>query len=277
MILKFTKLFSILFLFAACTKTAPQTKVIPETITLLSTPAERDSIIKEHLSSAYEKGLYSRAFQEELDKGLAKDSTIAYLWQQKAMPLYKQGKYEAGSDFLDKAVKYKPEEYLEYRAFMKCIFSKRYKSAIEDFEACKAKYGNSIVMDHSYDFYIGISQLQLNLFEEAEQTFEKDLAHQIKTYGEGFVHHLDLFYLGISKYENEKYEEGIVAFDKALKLYPEFADAQYYKAMCIGRLGNEEEALELIEVAAKNGQAGYTINEDNASYERYPYQKRWQK
>ncbi len=118
-------------------------------------------------------------------------------------------------------------------------------------------------------------RLQLNQFDKAERTFEGDLAFQIKTHGEGFVHHLDLFYLGVSKYENYKYEEGIEYFDKSLKLYPKFADAQYYKAMCIGRLGNKEKALELIEIATKNGKDGYTINEDNAYYERYPYQLRW--
>lgn len=78
-------------------------------------------------------------WQNCLDNGLAKDSTIAYLWQQKAMPYFKARKYEIGMPFLDKAVKYKAERWQPYRGFMKCIFSKSYKDAIEDLEDCKKK------------------------------------------------------------------------------------------------------------------------------------------
>jgi len=274
--LRLLKLSGVVLLFFACAETTTNKNIEVASATILSSPAEQDSFIKEHLENgAWKEGMYSIEWQQEIDKGLAKDSTIAYLWQQKAMPMFKQGKYEAGMTFLNKAVKYKPEEWLEYRAFIKCIFAKTYKAAIEDFELCKQKYGNSVVMDHTYDFHIGLCQLQLNEFKKAEQTFEKDIEFQTKTHGEGFVHHLDLFYLGISKFENRKLEEAIEAFDKALQLYPQFADAQYYKANCLGRLGNKEEALALIEIATKNGNEGYTINEDNAIYERYPYQMRW--
>ena len=88
---------------------------------------------------------------------MKKDSTIAYLWQQKAMPLFKARKYEAGMIFLDKAVLYDEAEYLDYRAFIKCIFAKTYREAIIDFEKCKEKVGNSYVMDHTYDFHIALS------------------------------------------------------------------------------------------------------------------------
>lgn len=141
----------------------------------ISSIVEQDSIIKEHLENgAWKKGLYSREWQEEIDKGLSKDSTIAYMWQQKAMPLFKQGKYELGMKYLDKAVKFdRNNEWQEYRAFMKCIFSKTYKEAIDDFEDCKKKNGNSYVMDHSYDFYIALSKIQLNEYQEAEALLEK--------------------------------------------------------------------------------------------------------
>jgi hypothetical protein len=76
--------------------------------------------------------LYSKEWQEEINKGLVKDSTITYLWQQKAMPLFKQAKYELGMTYLDKAVKFdRNNEWQEYRGFMKCIFSKRCKEQEE--------------------------------------------------------------------------------------------------------------------------------------------------
>jgi len=123
-------------------------------------------------------GLFSTEWQDEIDKALLQDSTIAYLWQQKSMPLYKQGKYQLGRPFLDKAAKYKPEEYMEYRAFMICIFEKNYPEAIREFESCIAKYGDSYVMDHSYSFYIALSKIQLNEFEEAEVLLENEIKRQ---------------------------------------------------------------------------------------------------
>lgn len=243
----------------------------------VKTKAEQESIIKEHLENgAWKMGLYSREWQEEIDKGLAKDSTIAYLWQQKAMPLFKQGKYEVGMKYLDKAVKYdKNNQWQEYRAFMKCIFSKTYKEAIIDFEECKKKNGNSYVMDHSYDFYIALSKIQLNEFSQAEEILEDVVNKQLMKHGEEWIHYLELFYLGISRYEQGKYEEAIESFDRTLQKYPKFAEVLYYKGNSLDRIGKKEEAEKLIEEAKKYGKLGHSINEDNSIYERYPYQVRW--
>ena len=238
---------------------------------------QQDLIIEEHLENgAWKKGLYSREWQEEINKGLEKDSTIAYLWQQKAMPLFKQGKYELGMKYINKAVKFdQNNEWQEYRAFIKCIFAKTYQDAIDDFEDCKKKKGNSYVMDHTYNFYIALSKIQLNEFANAEELLKAEVNQRLKEQGEDWVHHLDLFYLGISRYEQKKYEGAIQAFDRALQKYPEFSEALYYKANCEGRLGNRDKAKKLLEEAMKYGKQGYSINEDNSIYERYPYQVRW--
>lgn len=243
----------------------------------LATIKERqDSIIQEHLvNRAWKYELFSNEWQEEIDKGLAKDSTIAYLWQQKAMPLFKQGKYEVGMKYIDKAVQFDSDRYLDYRAFIKCIFAKNYKEAIQDFEDSKTKYGNRYVMDHSYNFYIALSHIQLNNYKEAEKLLIKNIEEQIIKSGEDWVHYLDLFYLGISQMEQKKYKESIVSFDKSLKLYPEFSEAIYYKGYCHKKLGNNEDFEKLTHQAVELGKKGYSINEDNAIYERYPYQIKW--
>ena len=237
---------------------------------------KQEEIINEHLKNgAWKYELYSREWQEEIDKGLAKDSTIAYLWQQKAMPMFKQGKYEVGMEFIDKAVKYNRQRWQDYRAFIKCVFAKTYREAIADFQDCKKRFGNSYVMDHTYDFYIGLSYLQLNEFEMAEQTFQKDYEYQLKDKGEDWLHHLDLFYFGISKYEQKNYLGAIEIFDKALKIYPDFSEVQIFKADCLRKIGKTEEAKDLQKLGEINGRKENTINEDNVIYERYPYQIRW--
>lgn len=43
----------------------------------------------------------------------------------------------------------------------------------------------------------------------------------------------------------------------------------------MARLGNTVGAEKNFEEAKLNAEAGFTINEDNAIHETYPYQKRW--
>lgn len=264
----------ILLIFLSCTSQSDQKAVIKSDPTITVIP---DSIISKLFKSDTLKqhGIFSTEWQDEIDKALIQDSTIAYLWQQKSMPLYKQGKYQLGRPFLDKAAKFKPEEYLEYRAFMICIFEKNYPEAIREFKSCITQYGDSYVMDHSYSFYIALSKIQLNEFQAAEVLLENEIQRQKETFGPDNVHFLDHFYLGIARYEQNEFQSAIEAFDQALIFYTNFGDAQLYKAQSLGKLGKYEEAKELLKIAKANGKAGHTINEDNVVYERYPYQIRW--
>lgn len=215
-----------------------------------------------------------KEWQDCLDEGLKKDSTIAYLWQQKAMPYFKSRKYEIGMPFLDKAVQYDAERWQAYRGFMKCIFSKSYKDAIADLEDCKKKFGNGYVMDHSYGFYIAISYLQLNEFEKAEN-YLKNYVDEMFQKRQGLEHPTALFYLGIAKYELGKYDDAITEFDKALKNFPNFPDAKFYKAICLLKQNKKEECQKLIDESKADYKLGYRLNEDNTIYEKYPYQVKW--
>lgn len=239
--------------------------------------AKRDSIVQKYLyEEAGKYPLYSNERQKLLDAGLSKDSTISYLWQQKAMPLFKQGKYEVGMKYLDKAVKFdRNNEWLEYRAFMKCIFSKRYRDAIEDFEKCKAINGNSFVMDHSYNTYIGMSRIMLNEYKEAESLLLQEVAMQEKQFGKENVHQLVLFYLGIAQLEQDKLQEAIANFDRCIDIASTFPEPYYYKSQAQRKLGETDEANNLLGQAIRLGQDGNSFSEDNAIYERYPYQVRW--
>lgn len=238
--------------------------------------AKQELIIKECLENgAWKHMLFSKEWQDEIDMGLKKDSTIAYLWQQKAMPYFKLRKYEIGMPFIDKAVSYDAQRWQPYRAFIKCIFAKTYKDAIIDFEDCKKKYGNNYEMDHTYNFYIALCDLQLNKFTDAENLLKEYVNDMLKKNGESWVHPTALFYYGISKYEQQKWEEAITEFDRALKQYPNFSDVKFYKAMCFMRINKVKEAMILLDEGKMDAEKEYTINEDNAIYEKYPYQVIW--
>ncbi|UOK43477.1 MULTISPECIES: tetratricopeptide repeat protein [Flavobacterium] len=240
----------------------------------------QEAIVKEYLSDCALKYNYSyqmAEWQACLDAGLKKDSTIAYLWQQKAMPYFKARKYEIGMVFIDKAVKYDAERWQPYRAFIKCIFVKTYKDAIADFEDCKKKFGNNYVMDHTYDFYIALCYLQLNEFKKAEILLQNYVDTTLKKNGEDWVHHTALFYLGISMYEQERWIDAITVFDRSLARYKNYSDVKYYKGICLYRLGKTEESDAIMKESKADYELGYKINEDNVVYEMYPYQVRRKK
>jgi tetratricopeptide (TPR) repeat protein len=116
--------------------------------------------------------------------------------------------------------------------------------------------------------------LQLNEYKSAEKLF-KEYNEDLYTNRQGLEHPTALFYYGISIYEQERWQDAILEFDKALKIYPNFSDVKFYKAMCLIRLEKMDEANILLEEGKKDAESGYSINEDNAIYEKYPYQVIW--
>lgn len=238
--------------------------------------AYQDSMIKKYLvDGAWKFPLYSQDFQKAMDKAIEAEPNIAYFYQQKAMPLIKIGKNDLAKPLLDKAVELDEENYLDYRAFIKCIFFREYQNALKDLALCKAKYGNGYVMDHSYNFYIALCKLQLNQFAEAENILESQIEKDIAEHGEDWVHYAEYFYLGISLFEQKKFQEAIAVFDKALTAYLEFPDALFYKAKCYQYLGKTNLAETLFKQAQAFGKQGFSMNESNSQYIRYPYQIRW--
>jgi len=212
-----------------------------------------------------------------IDKGLEKDSTIAYLWQQRALTYWKTRKYEMALEYYNKAVKFDRENYLLRRGFLKCVFQKNYKEALIDFNNYKKEYGYTYEQDHSIEFWIAICYLQLNEYRKAFNVLDSDIKKQEEEYGVEWVSYLDRFYLGIIYLELEDYKNAIIEFDKVLNEYITFSDAQYYKGYCLNKLGEKEKAKEIINIGKSNYENGNTFNEGSgASYEPYPYQIVWE-
>lgn len=228
-----------------------------------------------YFDSSWRYRMGSHRHQQYLDSALMVMPTNAWYWQQKAMPLYKAQKYEEGKPYLDSAVKYDPREWLAYRGFMECIFSRSYRAAIKDFHAAAALRGvNNYEMDHPYKFYLGLCHLQSDNLDSSEYYFNSCIEDERAAHGDDFVHYNHWFYRGIVCYEKEQYAEAITYFDKSLKVYKQFSDAKYYKAACLGYLKKADEAKKLMDEAYADFKEGYTMPEDNALYELYPYQVR---
>ncbi|WP_179319309.1 tetratricopeptide repeat protein [Winogradskyella helgolandensis] len=258
---------SICFLILSCKKTET---IEPKSSIQLSL---EDSLRVNYFKGrAYRQNLYSQEFQKYLDSALQVSPSDAHLWQQKAMACFKSKKYEVGMGFLDKAVALDTEYYIDYRAFIKCIFTKQYKASIVDFKKAKQLLGSSYIMDHTYDFYLGLCYLQLNEFEKANRYFRATINSELEEHDESWIHYLDWFYYGISEFELGNYDKAIVYLDKSLVDFPKFSDAQYYKIKCLARIGKIDEAKDLLKIGIENIELGHTIFDSNSQYETYPYQ-----
>jgi tetratricopeptide (TPR) repeat protein len=246
-------------------------------INLFSQEENKEEIYNKYLrNGAYKYSYYRPEYQAYIDSALVLLPKNAFLWQQKAMPYFKRKKYELGMQYIDKAVLYddKYDKYLSYRAFIKCIFQKNYNDALTDFDVLISHYNKGLIMDHYFYFYKALCLIQLDRYEEAQKYM--NLSMELNIQNGGTPHYLELFYMGIIFYEKRQYTEAIQYFDKSLEQYPNFSDAQFYKAETYYFMHQKKEALEYFIKAKENLDKGYSINEDNAFYEDYPYQiKKW--
>ena len=215
--------------------------------------------------------LFSGQHQLYLDSLIAILPKEPFFWQQKAMPLFKQKKYELGMKYLDKAVELDSTiHYREYRAFIKCVFQKNYTESLEEFNyLTKINGENGIIMDHPYSFWMGLCYLQLNEFDKAKKFIEKSIAFGQKN---NFVNPYELFYLGIIEYEKGNYQNAINKLNKSLEQYENFSDAKYYKALSLINLNKKEEGEILLLEANNDFRNGFSFNEGNSLYEQFPYQ-----
>lgn len=196
-------------------------------ITLTNAPltvqgyTKADSAKADHyFKKAFTYRLYSSQHQLYLDSALFIIPTNAYYWQQKSMPLYKQDKWELAKPFLDSAVKYGPEHYLEYRGFMRCIFERNYQTAKADFHEATRRYGNRYVMDHSYEFYLGLCSLQLNEIDSADYYLSRVIQEDQDRFGKEGVHFNHWFYRAMVAYEKEETKDCLHYLELALQRYP---------------------------------------------------------
>lgn len=236
----------------------------------------QELIIEKYLKNGAYKYHYTlQAWSDHIDKGLKEDSTIAVLWQNKALPYWKMKKYDLAVACYNKAVLYERENYLGRRGYLKCIFQKDYKGAIADMEMAEKEFGYGYQNDHSYPFYVALCYLLLNEFKQAEQVLQKDFERTIAKLDISWIHYLDLFYMGIIYYELRHYDKAIAFFDRSLSTYPQFSDAKYYKGLCLLQKEDKSNAELLMREAKADFELGYSINEDDSFYEPYPYKVNW--
>lgn len=234
-------------------------------------------IIQTYLKEgAWNYHFLTKEWQEWIDKGLEKDSTIAYLWQQKALPYWKSRRYELAIACYDRAVLYDRKKWLSRLAFLKCVFAKQYTSALLDIEAYHTEYGETYENDHTLSFYEALCYIGLAEFEKAIAILKPQIENEEAKKGKDWVHFIDRFYLSICHYELGNYELAVEQFDLILDEYENFSDAQFWKGKCLTYLEKETEGKELMKIGFENYKKGLTFNEASSTYEPFPYQLTWE-
>jgi tetratricopeptide (TPR) repeat protein len=236
---------------------------------------QQDSLVKRYVDNgALQHSYNSYQWDLYLDSLIAICPQIPDSYREKAIPLIKKGDYGKAFPLEDKAVELDPKKWIAYRAFLKCIFSKDYEGAILDFDEAQKLVPNQFVMDHSYDFFKGISNLELGNFEEAERNMLADNKLQTKGNKNVKAHYNSYLYLGILYLRSQNYQKALVNLSETLNQYEEMTEANYYLAMVYGALGKPKEREKYLKIAQKAATAGFSINEDNAIYVNYPGQVR---
>lgn len=215
---------------------------------------------------------YSAKFQFYADTFLHFFPNNPEIWQQRAIPLFKTGKYEIGIKYLNKAVELDKKEYIAYRGFINCIFLKQHSQSIQDFKEATVLKGEGYEIDHPYAFYIGLNYLQINQLDSAKYYLERSMEIERRSKSEHFLSPTNWFYLGIVAYEQERWQDALINFDKTLSLYSSFPEAKYYKALILRKLEQKELAKSTLKEAVADYHTDYLFPEYNAVYEHYPYE-----
>ncbi len=238
-----------------------------------SSKAVQDSLIEKYLKNGADRYNYNGPeWQQYCDSLISLCPNIAVAYQQKAIPFIKNGEYEKAFKLEDKAVELEPANYVAYRGFLKCIFTKDYENAIVDFQKAEQLTQGGFVMDHTYFFYEGLCDLELGNYLRAGDDFKQDIFIQQGGDKTKAVHFNTLLYAGILYYligNDDKAKEYLL---ECLDLYRQSPDANYYLALVYKREHDRTRKDQYLQIARQSIGQKYGLNEDNVYYAYYPFQ-----
>ena len=250
-----------------------QSASTPNLLNKCANRAYQDSLVTRYIENgAHKVGYLSPRWAQYCDSVLAVCPSVAYAYQQKAVPLIKDGKYAEAMPLEDQAAALDPPKWLAYRGFLKCIFTKDYEGALLDFQQVARLKPGSREMDHTYPFFEGLCNLELGNYQRAEANFQEDIRQQKGPDGTRDVHFNTLFYVGVLYLEMKKYALAESYLGQCLRAYPQHPEANYYLALTYQAQGSKALAQSYLWAAQKALASGYRLNEDNIYYANYPRQ-----
>lgn len=196
----------------------------------------------------------------------------AEAYQLKAIPALKSGDYETAFRLNKKAAELDSAHYLDYLAFLKCIFTKDYSGALADFNLCITRNPTGGLMDHSYRFFAALCQMEMGNYIEAEQSFLQDIAMQKEGNAERTPHFNSSFYTGLNYFRMGDLAKAKQFFNQTVTGYEQHPEANYYLGLVAQEERNGQLAQHYFAIARRALKTGYRMNEDNIYYANYPGQ-----
>jgi len=235
----------------------------------------QDSIMTRYVDSGAEKLTFhynNPAWGSYMDSVLSICPNIAAAYQLKAVPAIKNGEYVKAYQLDERAAELDSPQFVSYLAFLKCIFTKDYTSAIRDFNRASRIIPGGAEMDHGFYFYLGICYLELGNYQEADARFRQDMYSQNRGDSAVDVHFNSLLYMGITKLDLHQTDSAEIYLKKCLHIYPKLPEANYYLALAFKERKAVNLARKYLEMAQQSILEGYSLNEDNVYYVNYPRQ-----
>jgi tetratricopeptide (TPR) repeat protein len=234
-----------------------------------------DSLVNFYINERAEKlGLYYNdpRWQDYCDSIISICPNAAEAYQLKALPFTKYGDYEKAFFLIDQAVKYDPWQFLSYRAFIKCIFTKDYTGALADFKRADSLIKGEYVMDHTHYFFMGLCDLETGHLLEGQDDFARDMTMQLGRDSSGPIHFNTFLYAGILAFRMNKYDDAARYLEECLKIYSQHPEANYYRAAVAERQNDTAAKAGYLNRAKSSFQKGFRMNEGNIFYANYPEQ-----
>ncbi|BDW94107.1 hypothetical protein MACH07_29390 [Flagellimonas marinaquae] len=175
---------------------------------------------------------------------------------ERSVPFNKNGDYETGFSYLNRAVELNPLNHLGYRGYMKLRFLRDYNSALADFdrldaltpEVVDAPWGEDI------DFLRGECYYGLGDYPKALKHFKQSITNQ----GAEWVDVQAFVYVGLCHYNMQNYNEAIGAFKTGIEQYGNTCEAYYGLAKTYLTMGDSINAQINLQKAQDNIQYKYS-------------------
>lgn len=200
----------------------------------------------------------SKPSQQYFDSAISVCPTFALAWYEKSVPYLKRGDFKTWRELLDKAVELEPKQYLADRGWCLFKFLKDYNNALADLLLVDSLRQGvpSHTGDDEYDLriLIALSYRELGDTDNALIWFGKSISDQRSAAKHG---NYDYLHRAITLYRMGRFNEAALDIEEALKVYPQLADAHYYKALLLIKTGSKELAMTELSFAKANYEAGF--------------------
>lgn len=190
---------------------------------------------------------FSKKYQEIYDMAIEKCPYFADAYQARSVAYLKSGDFLTWKKLIDKAVEFKPKDWLGYRGWCRYQFFKDYDGAIKDIEKLDSLINYDLGHSANGDYHLNIAKAicykakgeSLRAIEIIKQQLA-DEKHNVGIY--------DYLHLGVLYLENKQFKDAILYLEMQEKKN-DLAENRFYKALAYKELGQIEECRKNLELA----------------------------